>query len=233
MYHADHPISRPDQDTLGRAMFAERLATAIDRLPASGIAKNGYVIAINGGWGIGKTSTIELVVRFLRHLEMARISTHPIVPDHVAHPLSLPTLENMACVFEKIEGRIDDIEGQDLNTWMWEPNIRLRQFKKWLGESEDVAVADAYWRVLVEQRKRSGTIVVRFSPWIFSGHAELAFALMSELARSLGASLGENVRRAFGELLSRLAQLAPLGGNSIDLMTGSGIGGSLVQVVRS
>ena len=40
----------------------------------------------------------------------------------------------------------------------------------------------------------------------------------------MGATLGDDVRRAFGRLLGGLAELAPLGGSSIDLVTGSGAG---------
>jgi predicted KAP-like P-loop ATPase len=89
MYYSDRPITRPGQDALGRAKFAERLAFAIDQLPRNGVAKDGYVLALNGAWGFGKTSTVELVIRYLRHIEMLRASERPIVPDRDAAPRSL------------------------------------------------------------------------------------------------------------------------------------------------
>ncbi len=53
---------------------------------------------------------------------------------------------------------------------------------------------------------------------------ELAAALLSELARTLGQRLGPEVKAAFGRVLERLAELAPLAGTGVDLMTGLGFG---------
>jgi predicted KAP-like P-loop ATPase len=56
MRYSDRPISKPSEDLLGRSGFALQLARAIDQLT---IANEGFVIAILGAWGSGKTSVIE------------------------------------------------------------------------------------------------------------------------------------------------------------------------------
>jgi predicted KAP-like P-loop ATPase len=61
------------------------------------------------------------------------------------------------------------------------------------------------------------TVIVHFSPWLISGRVELVTALLSDLGRELGARLGEDIRRAFGELLKRLMEFAPIAGAGLDI----------------
>jgi predicted KAP-like P-loop ATPase len=68
--------------------------------------------------------------------------------------------------------------------------------------------------------------VVRFSPWLIAGKAELATALLSELARALGKPFGEDIKRAFGKLIARLAEFLPVAGAGFDWATGYGVGGA-------
>lgn len=57
----DAPLRVPDQDRLGRANFAQFLARAILEMDA----EEGFVFALNGAWGSGKTSVINFVLHFL------------------------------------------------------------------------------------------------------------------------------------------------------------------------
>lgn len=60
--HNDQPITQPSEDLYGFDPFAKAIAGGIRKMPAP----NGYVLAINGPWGAGKSSVINLV---LHHLE--------------------------------------------------------------------------------------------------------------------------------------------------------------------
>jgi energy-coupling factor transporter ATP-binding protein EcfA2 len=67
---ADNPISDPADDLLGRIGAAQDLASQIQSLDAS----DGYVLAVTGPWGSGKTSLVNLV----KH-ELERNSSVPVV----------------------------------------------------------------------------------------------------------------------------------------------------------
>jgi len=61
-HDSDAPLNDPDQDLLGRANLAKRIA--------DGIANNGdessHVIGINGPWGSGKTTALRFVEEYLK-----------------------------------------------------------------------------------------------------------------------------------------------------------------------
>lgn len=61
MFDADRPITKSDQDRLNRALFAKYLARCMldHKEPES------LVVGLYGGWGVGKTSIINLVIEEL------------------------------------------------------------------------------------------------------------------------------------------------------------------------
>lgn len=62
MFDADRPITKSEQDRLGRSAFAKSLARCIlDQKD-----KESLVIGLNGSWGSGKTSLINLTLEELR-----------------------------------------------------------------------------------------------------------------------------------------------------------------------
>lgn len=63
MFDADRPITSSDQDRLGRTTFAKYLARCI--LDHKSIES--LVIGLYGGWGVGKTSIINLMLEELRY----------------------------------------------------------------------------------------------------------------------------------------------------------------------
>ncbi|MUM77393.1 NTPase KAP [Pseudodesulfovibrio sp. F-1] len=63
--HNDNPISEPEQDVYGIASFASGIAQGISKMKAPA----GFTIAINGPWGAGKSSAINLVRHYLDHHE--------------------------------------------------------------------------------------------------------------------------------------------------------------------
>ncbi len=62
MFDADRPITKTEQDKLGRTVFAQYLARSI--LDHQNI--DSFVIGLYGGWGTGKTSLINLTLEELR-----------------------------------------------------------------------------------------------------------------------------------------------------------------------
>lgn len=57
LFHNDQPIAAPTEDRFGIGPFARALATSIRKL----ISPMGSVIALNGPWGSGKSSAVNLV----------------------------------------------------------------------------------------------------------------------------------------------------------------------------
>jgi hypothetical protein len=89
-------------------------------------------------------------------------------------------------------------------------------------------IADRYWRLKHEVETHRHTIILHFSPWLISGRAELKSALLSDLGRALGTRLGEDVTQAFGKILKRLMEFAPIAGAGLDIAAhGIGAGGLL------
>ena len=60
---ADEPISGPDEDRLGRKAFAQALARAL-----IGRSREPMVIALQGDWGSGKTSLLNMTTTYLAEL---------------------------------------------------------------------------------------------------------------------------------------------------------------------
>lgn len=221
MHYSDKPISKPEQDVLGREGFALRLARAIDQLS---VASDGFVIAILGEWGSGKTSVIELIVRFLRDVEMERASNRPQLNDPHAVPCTIEEIERLSGIFERVEGQVKALEASNRNLTYWDRTHRIDDFRRLLGSEDSARDADRFWRLKCAVEENPHTIVVRFSPWLVAPRAELAAALLSELGRALGAKLGDEVRQAFAEVLQRLSEFAPVAGTALDIATGSGLG---------
>ncbi len=214
MRHSDRPISHPDDDILGRSDFALALARSIDQLA---VAKDGFVIGLIGAWGAGKSSVVELTLRHLKHGEMVRANGN-------GEP-SFQDLEEMSRKFARVEPVTDALIASNLNIDLWERNHRDREFLKACGSDEDAALALEYWRLKRKVENDPRNIVVRFSPWLFPGKAELSSALISDLARAIGEKLGSEVLEAFASVLSRLTQAVPLAGAATDVITGGAFGG--------
>lgn len=59
MFSTDKPITNASEDKLGRSGFAERLAKAIVNFNTT----DSYAIALQGAWGCGKTSVLNMAIQ--------------------------------------------------------------------------------------------------------------------------------------------------------------------------
>src|SRR5665213_651406 len=226
MKFSDQPIARPGEDLLGRKDFALALARSIDQLSA---AKDGFVIALVGEWGAGKTSIIRLVSRYLRHIEMARASERSLDWESTAEPRSLDEIEDMARIFERVEGHLADLDRSNKDIARSNKDGRWHELRKCLASNDETDIADRYWRLKNHIETNPHTTVVVFSPWLIAGRVELASALISDLARALGRSLGNEIKQAFGDLLKRISEFIPLVGAGLDVSTGIVGTGSFIR----
>jgi predicted KAP-like P-loop ATPase len=83
----DTPIATPEDDQFGVDHFAQALARAISGMPTP----KGVVVAINGPWGCGKSSALNLVLFHLNDLvkqeklRVIRFSPLVVVRDRRDH----------------------------------------------------------------------------------------------------------------------------------------------------
>src|ERR1700732_2797417 len=61
--HNDKPISEPSEDRFCIDPFARALASSIRKLASP----DGTVVALNGAWGSGKSSAVNLILHHLKH----------------------------------------------------------------------------------------------------------------------------------------------------------------------
>jgi predicted KAP-like P-loop ATPase len=60
--HNDKPITEPSDDRFGINPFAKTLAASIRKINAP----EGTVVALNGPWGSGKSSAVNLILHHLK-----------------------------------------------------------------------------------------------------------------------------------------------------------------------
>ncbi|RTL63190.1 MAG: hypothetical protein EKK42_29145 [Pseudonocardiaceae bacterium] len=213
-YH-DRPIERPREDLLGRSRFSLTLARAVDGLIT---AKDGFVIAVIGEWGTGKSSVMEMTLRYLTHLEIERVAAA------AGQSETLDTIETLAESYDRIRDRVAAYDAANFDLSKVKYDYAKELFPRWLESQEAGERAFRYWGFLNDIEIQRKTIQVRFSPWLIAGRAELATALLSELARALGEKFGSEIKKAFASILKRLAEVAPVAGAGIDVVTGAGFG---------
>lgn len=67
MFNTDKPINTMSEDKLGRSSFAKQLANAIMQFKT----KDNYAISLQGEWGCGKTSVLNMVVEEIKEISDA------------------------------------------------------------------------------------------------------------------------------------------------------------------
>ena len=77
-FSSDRPISRVEDDLLGRSTFSEDLATAI----SSWHGKDSLVVALHGDWGSGKSSIKNMAISKLETLTRNKPSVVVIPPKN-------------------------------------------------------------------------------------------------------------------------------------------------------
>lgn len=75
MFNTDKPINKISEDKLGRSSFAKQLANAIMQFKT----KDNYAISLQGKWGCGKTSVLNMAVEEIRQLSEVVDNSEKIV----------------------------------------------------------------------------------------------------------------------------------------------------------
>ncbi len=75
MFNTDKPIKKVSEDKLGRSLFVKQLANAIMQFKT----KDNYVISLQGKWGCGKTSVLNMAIEEIRQLCMVLYEREKII----------------------------------------------------------------------------------------------------------------------------------------------------------
>src|SRR5437879_464792 len=99
LLNSDRPIEDVTQDALGVRDFAHALADSILQM----VPSDGFVIALPGEWGSGKSSILNLVERRILHQEMATWTNSGIYrQDGALAPLGVAEIEERAAMFKAV-----------------------------------------------------------------------------------------------------------------------------------
>jgi predicted KAP-like P-loop ATPase len=124
--HDDRPIAHLEDDRLGFAPIAEQLAAAIADLPAA----QGFVFGIEGQWGSGKSTLINLTIDALGRLERNSPEIVTFAPWLVGERSEL--LRSLFDELANAAGKIDPIDAAiaDNANPLDDAHWRLRQKQK-------------------------------------------------------------------------------------------------------
>lgn len=78
MFNTDKPINKMSEDKLGRSSFAKQLANAIMQFKT----KDNYAISLQGKWGCGKTSVLNMVVEEIKEISDELNEKERIIISH-------------------------------------------------------------------------------------------------------------------------------------------------------
>lgn len=186
----DKPIERPDDDQFGFSPFAEKFAQSIIKNENP----EGTVIAINGPWGSGKSSVINLVKHYLKEKIKPNQS-----PDSFEFPRRAPNwLKSLA---RKRRSRQPSEDASNSS----KVSLEILDFKCWWFRGEEALVIE-FFHQLYRALDKSGLEVAkkavsRLGSIMLRNSAPLAGAATNRFAPGTGemASTGMN-------LLSKIIQ---------------------------
>src|SRR5690606_3077389 len=105
----------------------------------------------------------------------SRASCRLVTPDY---------LEELALAYDRVRDLVARHSISPKNPLMWDDRDRLHEFSRHIGDRDAARQADIYWRISTAPLPQQ-SILVRFSPWLVTGRAELTSTLLSEVARQL------------------------------------------------
>lgn len=191
-------------DRLNRRRFSERLALMVDRAK---LGAEGYVIGIEGAWGSGKTSVINMMAEHLLHLEIERHSHHTNFYHDSGRVLTCDRLAELAPIEAKIPDYPITVDYEYFTL-----DVVKRGLCRQGAESEDADEIYRYFRLKKIVQERPRNLVVRFEPWLVPKGAELASTFIRDVALSIGGRLGRDVEVALKGYVKAVQELAPIAG---------------------
>ncbi len=174
--HNDRPITEPAQDRFGIDPFAQALAESIRKMKAP----EGTVIALNGPWGSGKSSVVNLV---LHHLKNATDKGEIVVVNFVCWWFRGEEALALA-FFRELYGGIGPTIGERFKKALRKIGARLLKAGSVVSAGADLAGAGGAGRVMSSAMSWV-TEFIKSDDTVEKLHAELAKALVEQDKRFL------------------------------------------------
>ena len=163
----DTPIFSPEQDLFSLSPFSQRLA----RVLRTAQARENMVVGLNGVWGGGKTSVLNMAVAWLMAMEKAGLDRYAA-------------------------SERDEIQAMDTLIGRVHPDDHARHLtaleREWGGSAG------------------GQTVIVRYNPWLASGHDTLVSDFFRVLGDRLDEVLDDEIRLYIRATASRLADFMDL-----------------------
>lgn len=179
-----------------------------------------------GEWGTGKSSVIELVCRNLEQIEALRFISEN--ENAELYEINNDNIEIYASLYDDVSHLLIEKVIGGSSPSLWERSNQSAAFNTILRDTDKSEQASQYWSLLCALKPHRRTQIVKFNPWLLSGPEELSTALLSEIARSLNETNDGEIKREFAGLITRLAELGPLAGAGLNMISG-GAGGAVVS----
>ncbi len=196
-------------DRLGRRPFAVALARYIHQLqPRS----DGYVIGLQGGWGSGKSSVINMLLEELLHLDMEPATKEAVFHGDTGTAMSIERLRTLAPLHH-----VTPYEVGTVDLGYFTQDVVNRRHAQRLASDPELAVdLYRYFRLRAALPGRGRNLTMVFQPWLVPESAELATVFLRELARTIGDRLGSDLQQALESYRLAIEQIAPIAGAAAD-----------------
>ncbi|MBN8197593.1 KAP family P-loop NTPase fold protein [Thalassospira povalilytica] len=201
MLGSDIPISDVHDDEFNRLAFAESLAKALTK---ADISNGGFVAAITGSWGAGKSTTINFVLHYVRQIAVRKAY-------ETLYSRTPPTeleFDEVHREFLKYKPRLDDLESNNFNSYK-RPHRAIK------AEMEDYSIPDNmidpvfdYMMSLHHERKNRDISIINFSPWALRNRSEVTTSLLHEIGNSIKKSFDQRTQKKFTSYFDQFCQIA-------------------------
>ncbi|THV14133.1 KAP family P-loop NTPase fold protein [Rhizobium rhizophilum] len=199
-------VRHPSADRLGRVRFADSLARQIWTMTEP---SEGYVFGLEGEWGAGKSSVMNMILHRLLHLELEEYSRCAIFHGDADKVYTQTVLDDLAMRFERIA---EFSHLPDHLNYVHPDHFRRQITAEAAGNKDLERQLYRYFRLRLRSHNDPKCLVVHFRPWLIPDTAALSTVFITELVKAIGSKFGTDVEQAFADYSQIIEKLAPLAG---------------------
>lgn len=187
----DTPLKSVSEDDLDRRIFAQNFARGILEVD---VREEGFVAALTGPWGSGKSTTINFIAHYLK-----QIHVNDALESRGIN-FSFEYLDSLHDQYQKLKFYDEESRpNRSIQLLSFEKNYVKETISKILKPEEDIDDIYEYSLEYHKMELENPFTVVHFSPWHFSSCTETTTAIIEELFSVIENSFGQE-QYAFAEM---------------------------------